>query len=96
MNVFKLKSEKIVAEQYYGNCAFSNYPDWLLHALENRTIYISTNFLMVTLILEGAAGENTLIHKFDWLVPGEKNILVIPNNLFKQLFKQTSLNSEED
>ena len=96
MNVFELKSEKILAIQYYGNREFSDYPDWLLHALENRKIYISTNFLMVTLILEGAAGENTIIHKFDWLVPGEKNILVIPNNLFKQLFKQTSLNSEED
>ena len=72
MNVFELKSEKILAIQYYGNRDFSDYPDWLLHALENRKIYISTNFLMVTLILEGAAGENTIIHKFDWLVPGEK------------------------
>ena len=91
MNVFELKSEKILAIQYYGDCEFSDYPDWLLHALENRKIYISTNFLMVTLILEGAAGENTIIHKFDWLVPGEKNILVIPNNLFERLFKHTSL-----
>jgi hypothetical protein len=91
MNVFELKSEKILAIQYYGNREFSDYPDWLLHALENRKIYINTNFLMVTLILEGAAGENTIIHKFDWLVPGEKGILVLSNELFKQLFKQTSL-----
>ena len=47
MNVFELKSEKIVAEQYYGNCAFSNYPDWLLSAFSRHTIYISGNRLLV-------------------------------------------------
>lgn len=92
MNVFELKSEKIVAEQYYGNCAFSNYPDWLLSAFSRHTIYISGNRLLV----KGTDSEGMLIHKFDWLVPGEKNILVIPNNLFKQLFKQTSLKVKEN
>ncbi|PKZ14017.1 hypothetical protein CYJ32_07710 [Alloscardovia omnicolens] len=92
MNVFELKSEKIVAEQYYGNCAFSNYPDWLLSAFNHHTIYISGNRLVV----KGTDSEGMLIHKFDWLVPVEKHVTVIPNEVFKQLFTKTSLNSKED
>ena len=92
MNVFELKSEKIVAEQYYGDCAFSSYPDWLLSALKRHMIYINVNNLLV----KGADGVSTPIHKYDWLVQGEKSILVVPKELFKQLFTQTSLNSKED
>lgn len=92
MNVFELKSEKIVAEQYYGDCAFSSYPDWLLSALNHHTIYIDANNLLV----KGADGVSKPIHKYDWLVQGENSILVVPKELFKQLFEQTSLNSKED
>lgn len=93
MNVFELKSEKIVAEQYYGDCAFSDYPSWLLSAFNHHTIYIDANNLLA---VKGADGVSTPIHKFDWLVQGEKSILVVPKELFKQLFTQTSLNSTED
>lgn len=92
MNVFELKSEKIVAEQYYGDCAFSDYPSWLLSAFNHHTIYISGNRLVV----KGTDSEGMLIHKFDWLVLAEKHVTVIPDEVFKQLFTKTSLNSKED